>query len=105
LLLALPSASRARRLKLVEKATAYGVRVLTVPTLAELDDGTASVGQLRTVKIIDLVRNMILLAGRTLRDKDHPTGKIEIQITGTRLGFLKPPLRRLSAQPTFQYKQ
>ena len=70
----------------MEKATAYGARVLTVPTLAELNDGTASVGQLRPVKIIDLARNMIRLAARTLRDKDHPTGEIEIQITGTRPG-------------------
>jgi FlaA1/EpsC-like NDP-sugar epimerase len=38
------------------------------------------------VKIIDLAKNMIRLAGRTLRDQDNPTGEIEIQITGTRPG-------------------
>jgi FlaA1/EpsC-like NDP-sugar epimerase len=29
---------------------------------------------------------MIRLAGRTLRNEDHPSGEIEIQITGTRPG-------------------
>ena len=38
------------------------------------------------VKIIDLAKNMIRLAGRTLRNENHPSGEIEIQITGTRPG-------------------
>ena len=80
LLLALPSASRARRLKLVEKATAYGVRVLTVPTLAELDDGTASVGQLRPVKVDDLLGRTPVAANEELMHR-HITGK-SVLVTG-----------------------
>lgn len=38
------------------------------------------------VKIIDLARNMILLAGRTIRDEQHPEGDIEIVVTGLRPG-------------------
>ena len=80
LLLALPSASRARRLKLVEKATAHGVRVLTVPTLAELDDGTASVGQLRPVKVDDLLGRTPIAANEELMHR-HITGK-SVLVTG-----------------------
>jgi FlaA1/EpsC-like NDP-sugar epimerase len=80
LLLALPSASRARRLKLVQKATAYGVRVLTVPTLAELDDGTASVGQLRPVKVDDLLGRTPVAANEALMHR-HITSK-SVLVTG-----------------------
>ena len=80
LLLALPSASRARRLKLVQKATAYGVRVLTVPTLAELDDGTASVGQLRPVKVDDLLGRTPVAANEELMHR-HIAGK-SVVVTG-----------------------
>ena len=80
LLLALPSASRARRLKLVQQATAHGVRVLTVPTLAELDDGTASVGQLRPVKVDDLLGRTPVAANEELMHR-HIAGK-SVLVTG-----------------------
>ena len=80
LLLALPSASRARRLKLVQKATAYGVRVLTVPTLAELDDGSVSVGQLRPVKVDDLLGRTPVAANEELMHR-HIAGK-SVLVTG-----------------------
>jgi FlaA1/EpsC-like NDP-sugar epimerase len=38
------------------------------------------------VRIMDLARNMIELAGRTVRDRDHPDGDIEIVVTGLRPG-------------------
>ena len=80
LLLALPGASRARRLKLVQQATAHGVRVLTVPTLAELDDGTASVGQLRPVKVDDLLGRTPVTANDELMHR-HIAGK-SVLVTG-----------------------
>ncbi len=80
LLLALPGASRARRLKLVQQATAHGVRVLTVPTLAELDDGTASVGQLRPVKVDDLLGRTPVAANEELMHR-HISGK-SVLVTG-----------------------
>ena len=38
------------------------------------------------VKIFDLAKRMIELSGLTLKDADHPTGDIEISITGLRPG-------------------
>lgn len=38
------------------------------------------------VRIMDLARNMIELAGRTVRDEAHPEGDIEIVVTGLRPG-------------------
>lgn len=54
-LLALPSAGRQRRRQLVERLTLANVRVLTVPTLAELADGSARVDQTRPVQIEELL--------------------------------------------------
>lgn len=38
------------------------------------------------IKIIDLAKRMIQLAGRTLRDIDNPNGDIDIELTGLRPG-------------------
>jgi FlaA1/EpsC-like NDP-sugar epimerase len=38
------------------------------------------------VRIADLARNMIRLAGRTVRDADRPNGEIEVVFTGLRPG-------------------
>jgi FlaA1/EpsC-like NDP-sugar epimerase len=38
------------------------------------------------VRIADLARNMIRLAGRTIRDAQHPDGDVEIAFTGLRPG-------------------
>jgi FlaA1/EpsC-like NDP-sugar epimerase len=38
------------------------------------------------VRIADLARNMIRLAGRTVRDAQHPDGDVEIAFTGLRPG-------------------
>lgn len=54
-LLALPSAGRRRRRELVERLARVDVQVLTIPTLAEISDGTARVDQLRPVQIEELL--------------------------------------------------
>lgn len=54
-LLALPSASRVRRRQIVEQVTRLGASILTVPTLAEIEDGSATVDQLRPVRIEELL--------------------------------------------------
>ena len=41
----------------------------------------------KPVRIVDLAKRMIFLAGRTLRDDENPSGEIEIQITGLRPGL------------------
>jgi FlaA1/EpsC-like NDP-sugar epimerase len=55
MLLALPSASRERRRQLAEAGVNLGVQVLTVPTLAEIQDGSARVDQIRPVSIDELL--------------------------------------------------
>ncbi len=55
LLVALGPASRSKRRVLLEHAAARGVRVLSVPTLAEIKDGRVSVSSLRPLSIEDLL--------------------------------------------------
>jgi FlaA1/EpsC-like NDP-sugar epimerase len=55
LLVALAPAGRTKRRVVLERAAAVGVRVLSVPTIAEINDGRVSVDQLRPVAIEDLL--------------------------------------------------
>jgi len=54
-MLALPRAVRSRRRIIIERLTALGTTVLTVPTIAELADGSVRMDQLRPVTVEDLL--------------------------------------------------
>jgi len=55
MMLALPSIGVRRRREIIDSLRALGLRVLTVPTLREIADGTARIDQLRPVAIEDLL--------------------------------------------------
>ncbi len=54
-LLALPESSRGRRREIFDALSARGVRVMLVPTLQEIAEGTARVDAIRALKIDDLL--------------------------------------------------
>jgi FlaA1/EpsC-like NDP-sugar epimerase len=54
-LLAMPSASRSQRKAIIERLASYDVRVQTIPGIADLVSGRASVGEVREVAIEDLL--------------------------------------------------
>lgn len=54
-LLAMPQISRQRREQIVRKFEAISVRVLTLPAMGALIDGTVSIGDLREIEITDLL--------------------------------------------------
>ncbi len=54
-LLALPESCRKRRRELFETLSALGLRVMLVPTLGEIADGTARTDDIRSMKIEDLL--------------------------------------------------
>ena len=54
-LLALPESSRRRRRELFQELTSIGVRVMLVPTLKEIAEGTAQTDAVRVMKIEDLL--------------------------------------------------
>jgi FlaA1/EpsC-like NDP-sugar epimerase len=68
---------------------------MTIPEAAELVLQAGSLGHGgevfvldmgEPVRIVDMARRMIALAGRSIRDAQHPDGEIEIRFTGTRPG-------------------
>jgi FlaA1/EpsC-like NDP-sugar epimerase len=68
---------------------------MTIPEAAQLVLQAGAMGQGgdvfvldmgQPVRIVDLARRMIQLSGLTLRDAEHPSGDIEIAITGLRSG-------------------
>lgn len=54
-MMALPSIGVRRRREIIDELRALGLRVLTVPTLREIADGTARIDQVRPVAIEDLL--------------------------------------------------
>lgn len=73
-LLAIPSASRARRREIVEEMSAYNVFVRALPSVGSIIDGEVSVSDLREVEIDELlgrdpVAPNTLLLGRTIAGK------------------------------------
>jgi FlaA1/EpsC-like NDP-sugar epimerase len=68
---------------------------MTIPEAAQLVLQAGAMGQGgdvfvldmgEPVKIIDLARRMVQLSGLAVRDEEHPSGDIEIAITGLRTG-------------------
>ncbi|MSR28454.1 MAG: polysaccharide biosynthesis protein [Phycisphaerales bacterium] len=54
-LLALPESHRSRRRELFQSLSVLGIRVMLVPTLQEIADGTSKVDSIRSMKIEDLL--------------------------------------------------
>ena len=54
-LLALPESSRRRRREIFQELTAIGLRVMLVPTLKEIAEGTARIDSVRQLQIADLL--------------------------------------------------
>lgn len=75
-----------------EEVTRY---FMTIPEAAQLVLQAGAMGQGgdvfvldmgQPVKIMDLARRMVQLSGLSVRDATHPTGDIEIAVTGLRVG-------------------
>ena len=54
-LLAVPTASRRRRADIIRRVEGHGVRVQTIPNLAEIASGRAPVDELREIDVADLL--------------------------------------------------
>jgi FlaA1/EpsC-like NDP-sugar epimerase len=80
LLVALSPASRVRARQLLERAAASGIRVLSVPTLAEIRDGRVSVDAMRPMAIEDLLGRPPVAPDRSLLGA-NVTGKT-VLVTG-----------------------
>ena len=85
-LLALPSANRSRRREIVDLASSLSIRVLTVPTLAELAEGTARVDQLRQVRVEDLLGRPAVPARNDLLQAVASSGCILVTGAGGSIG-------------------
>jgi FlaA1/EpsC-like NDP-sugar epimerase len=97
-LIAMPSASRTRRLDIINALESYPVLVRMLPGVAELAEGKVSIGDLRKVSIKDLLGRETVDANKELLGKNI-TNKI-VMVTGAggsigselcrQIVFLKP---------------
>lgn len=74
ILLALPSTSHRRRRDILESLAGLPVRVMDLPTLAELTSGTRRIDELREIDVVDILgRDLVqpneILLGARVRDK------------------------------------
>jgi len=97
-LIAMPSASRARRLDIINTLEPYPVLVRMLPGVAELAEGKVSIGDLREVSIKDLLGRDTAEANKTLLGKNITNKTVVITGAGGSIGselcrqivFLKP---------------
>jgi len=80
ILIAMPSASRAKRLAIIGILEPYPVHVRMLPGVAELAQGKVSIGDLREVSIKDLLGRDLVEANKDLLDKNI-TDKVVV-VTG-----------------------
>ena len=80
ILIAMPSASRAKRLAIISTLESYPVHVRMLPGVAELAQGKVSVGDLREVSIKDLLGRDLVEANKDLLGKNI-TDKVVV-VTG-----------------------
>ena len=97
-LIAMPSASRARRLDIINALESYPVLVRMLPGVAELAEGKVSIGDLREVSIKDLLGRDTAEANKTLLGKNITNKTVVVTGAGGSIGselcrqivFLKP---------------
>jgi FlaA1/EpsC-like NDP-sugar epimerase len=80
LLLALPEHARRRRREVFNQISAMGVRVMLVPTLTEIADGTARVDSIRPIRIEDLLGRAPVEPRTELLSRN--TSSANVMITG-----------------------
>ena len=97
-LIAMPSASRAKRLDIINALESYPVLVRMLPGVAELAEGKVSIGDLREVNIKDLLGRDVVEANEELLGKNITNKTVVVTGAGGSIGselcrqivFLKP---------------
>jgi len=97
-LIAMPSASRTKRLDIINVLESYPVLVRMLPGVAELAEGKVSIGDLREVSIKDLLGRDVVDANKELLGKNITNKTVVVTGAGGSIGselcrqivFLKP---------------
>jgi len=85
-LIAMPSASRARKLTIINELESYPVMVRTLPGVSELAGGNISIGDLREVSIKDLLGRDAVEPNQTLLGKDITNKTVMVTGAGGSIG-------------------
>ena len=85
-LLALPESSRRRRREVFQELTTMGVRVMLVPTLKEIAEGTAQTDAVRVMKIEDLLGRVPVQAVEELLARNISGANVLVTGAGGSIG-------------------
>jgi len=85
-LMALPSLSRLQKSQIIKNISAYGVKVLTLPTLSELAEGKLTINDLKEVQIEDLLAREITRPNELLLNKNTRNQVVLVTGAGGSIG-------------------
>ncbi len=85
-LMALPSFSRLQKTQIIKNISAYGVKVLTLPTLSELAEGKLTINDLKEVQIEDLLAREITRPNELLLNKNTRNQVVLVTGAGGSIG-------------------
>jgi len=85
-LMALPSFSRLQKTQIIKNISAYGVKVLTLPTLSELAEGKLTINDLKEVQIEDLLAREIARPNELLLNKNTRNQVVLVTGAGGSIG-------------------
>jgi len=85
-LMALPSFNRLQKSQIIKKISAYGVKVLTLPTLSELAEGKLTINDLKEVQIEDLLAREITRPNELLLNKNTRNQVVLVTGAGGSIG-------------------
>jgi len=85
-LMALPSFSRLQKSQIIKNISAYGVKVLTLPTLSELAEGKLTINDLKEVQIEDLLAREITCPNELLLNKNTRNQVVLVTGAGGSIG-------------------
>jgi len=85
-LMALPSLSRLQKSQIIKSISAYGVKVLTLPTLSELAEGKLTINDLKEVQIEDLLAREITRPNELLLNKNTRNQVVLVTGAGGSIG-------------------
>ena len=86
ILIAMPSVSKVRKSDIIKKFSSYGIKILQMPTLEEIEKGTKDVANLKEIEIEDILQRESVPPNKKLIEKVIKNKNIFITGAGGSIG-------------------
>ena len=86
ILIAMPSVSKVRRSKIIKKFSCFGIKILQIPTLEEIEKGTKDIANLKEIEIEDILQRESVPPNKKLIEKVIKNKNIFVTGAGGSIG-------------------